>query len=33
MAGTKMDKKETRGLMKEEPGTFLSEQGWPDGWR
>lgn len=30
MAGTQMDRKETGGLMKEEPGTVLSEQGWPD---
>ena len=30
---TKMDRKETAGLMKEVPGTFLSQMGWPDGWR
>lgn len=33
MAGTQMDRKETGGLIKEEPGTLLSEQGWPDGRR
>ena len=33
MVRTKMDRKETAGLMKEVPGTFLSQLGWPDGWR
>jgi len=33
MAGTKTDGMETRGLMKEEPGTLLSQKGWPNGWR
>lgn len=33
MVRTKMDRKETAGLMKEVPGTFLSRLGWPDGWR
>lgn len=33
MAGTKMDGKETGGLMKAELGTLLSQLAWPDGWR
>lgn len=28
VAAARMDRKETAGLMKEEPGTVLSEQGW-----
>lgn len=30
MAGTKMDRKETGGLMKKEPRTHFSEQRWPE---
>ena len=33
MVRTKMDRKETAGLMKGVPETFLSQLGWPDGWR
>lgn len=28
-----MDRKETDGLMKKEPRTHFSEQGWPEEWR